>query len=34
VNSYAYAKYEQDTAIAELTLALYRYGLSAKAYLG
>ena len=34
VNSYAYAKYEQDTPIGELTLALYRYGLSAKAYLG
>jgi len=34
VNSYAYAKYEQNTPIAELTLALYRYGLSAKAYLG
>ena len=36
VNSYAYAKYadEQTTAVDELALALYRYGLSAKAYTG
>ena len=36
VNSYAYAKFtdEQTTAVDELALALYRYGLSAKAYTG
>ncbi len=36
VNSYAYAKFtdEQATAVDELALALYRYGLSAKAYTG
>lgn len=36
VNSYAYAKFtdEQTTAVDELALALYRYGLSAKEYTG
>jgi hypothetical protein len=36
VNSYAYAKHadDQTTAVDELALALYRYGLSAKAYTG
>ena len=36
VNSYAYAKFtdEQATAVDELALALYRYGLSAKEYTG
>ena len=35
VNSYAYAKQNsQDTELADLVIALYRYGLSAKAYKG
>ena len=33
VNSYAYAKANDTSAIGQLTMALYRYGLSAKAYL-
>ncbi len=32
VNSYAYAKYEENTDIAGLVRALYRYGISAQAY--
>ena len=32
VNSYAYAKYGDDTAMGRLALALYRYGVSSVAY--
>ena len=34
VNSYAYAKNDDNTVIGQLALALYRYGASAKSYLG
>ena len=32
INSYAYAKYDDGTEMADLALALYRYGKSAEAY--
>ena len=32
VNSYAYSKYDEGNAMSNLALALYRYGVSAVAY--